>query len=116
MKASDLYKWLFAEGECKYSCEITVNNKYIVEIWWKTHEGTFEIEMSDTNAGFWANEDVPCIFNYLHEFDKDATIKIACKPGYHAPECNYKEVIFKVSEFVNDISVNFFNTKEVIAL
>lgn len=116
MKASDLYNWLFAEGEHKYACEMKVDDKYVDECWWNVKIGTHEIAFSDKPSDKWCNEDIPCIFEFMPEFDKEATIKITCDPLWHATECSYKEVTFKVSEWINDITVGFFNSKEVITL
>lgn len=134
MKASELYKWMFAEGEHSYSCEIVVNgSKYVGACWWNIKTGEKSIEWSDKPTHNYCNEDVPCFFEFISGLSKDSTVKIECNPlpiryniKYleepregeatsieYTPICSlqYKEVEFKVAEWEDDISVCFFNSK-----
>lgn len=138
MKASDLYNWLFAEGEHTYDCEIIVNDKYVKECWLHVKTGETSIEWSDKPTHHFNNEDVPCFFRFISSLDKDSIIKVECNPlpirfdlkYLEEPRegeptrveitpiysLKYKEIKFKVLEWTDDIAVCFFNSKEITTL
>ena len=108
MKASELYDWLFAEGEHRYNCQMMVDSKYIVDSYILVKEGRSVVELSDSPSFFWSNEDIPCLFNVIPLLDKTSVIKITCSPM--CSNLSYKEIQFKASDWVNDITVNPLNS------